>query len=326
MNSCTAQHYDKRAGETGAVRRKSKVLALRKANNAVKSVLLEQAVRETVAQPQFNGTVHVLDLGCGRGGDLPKWGALSAALDVPVCYYGIDISPASLCELQKRAETLQKRWPLLCVNVAEGDFCDVNGVRRNRWPLADIVSAQFALHYAFGAPQSAASLFELIDCCSKPKALFVGTVVNATQLARLLARTEHLEEHVSQVFAVASNAHFRARIDLPNLRKLVRANELLHSPSGASLPLLSTLIDALCGIEYFFSLDECIVDCAEHVVDRRLFETLAAEKAQFNCAEWRNFTDYACEQLLSAEEAVVHRLYCTFLLRRNLDANERIES
>lgn len=63
-NSAVRQHYNERVEEGRRGREHSPIIHLRKFNNWVKSVLIQQHTR-----PGYS----VLDLACGKGGDLIKW-------------------------------------------------------------------------------------------------------------------------------------------------------------------------------------------------------------------------------------------------------------
>lgn len=67
-------HYDGRAGTTREQRISSKILALRKFQNWVKATLINTYAEKGAA---------VLDLACGKGGDLMKWSKVEISK-----YYG----------------------------------------------------------------------------------------------------------------------------------------------------------------------------------------------------------------------------------------------
>lgn len=58
--------------EVGLVqRRESPIIGLRNFNNWIKSVLITKFAHPALSPP--NGKGKVLDMGCGKGGDLAKW-------------------------------------------------------------------------------------------------------------------------------------------------------------------------------------------------------------------------------------------------------------
>ena len=73
-----AQHYSGRANQSHAERKRSVIYRLRCLNNWVKSAALQRRVREGD---------RVMDLACGKGGDLKKYARAKIA-----SYVGVDIA------------------------------------------------------------------------------------------------------------------------------------------------------------------------------------------------------------------------------------------
>ncbi|KAH9322656.1 hypothetical protein KI387_017295, partial [Taxus chinensis] len=76
-----AEHYSNRTNQTLEEREASPIIHLKKLNNWIKSVLIQLYTRR--------GDV-VLDLACGKGGDLIKWDKAKVGY-----YVGIDIAEGS---------------------------------------------------------------------------------------------------------------------------------------------------------------------------------------------------------------------------------------
>jgi len=103
-------------------------------NNYVKALLIKQHM-------PYNG--QVLDMPCGKGGDIKKFRARSTAF-----YMGIDLVPSSIDEARKRHISTK------CMFGAVFDVGDFT------LPLElkskyDLVSCQFAMHYAWDRPERA---------------------------------------------------------------------------------------------------------------------------------------------------------------------------
>ena len=77
-----AQHYSGRANQSHAERKRSVIYRLRCLNNWVKSAALQRRVREGD---------RVMDLACGKGGDLKKYARARIA-----SYVGVDIALESV--------------------------------------------------------------------------------------------------------------------------------------------------------------------------------------------------------------------------------------
>lgn len=102
---------------------KTKMEEVRKYHNSVKRHLIQ-----SVTKTGFNA----LDVGCGFGGDLQKWKACYANVDM------CDPNPESLIEARKRAESLGMK-----VAFYEGDIFSCPE------KVYNIVCYNFSLHYIF---------------------------------------------------------------------------------------------------------------------------------------------------------------------------------
>lgn len=98
---------------------------IRKSNNLVKRSLIEHICKNRQG-------LQVLDVGCGCGGDLFKWKAAGARVDM------CDPDRDSLGEARRRAEGLKYR-----VRFFEGD------VRSCPQKQYDVICFNFSLHYIF---------------------------------------------------------------------------------------------------------------------------------------------------------------------------------
>lgn len=146
-------------------RNQSKIYKLRSFNNCCKYILINKyAVRGG----------NVLDLGCGKGGDLAKWEMAQIA-----SYVGVDISDQSIREAIHRYRG--GRYGFRAI-FATGDAYNT--------PLPDIltnfqdelnlefdtVSLQFCFHYAFINEQTARHALENISRSLKLGGMFIGTM------------------------------------------------------------------------------------------------------------------------------------------------------
>lgn len=87
-------------------------------------------------------TLHVLDIGCGHGQDIGKWGKNSVAQIV-----GVDVSDKAL-------DTYVNRWKtseLYDFTPIHMSASNPELYRRISGSYYDIVSAQLSLHYLFGS-------------------------------------------------------------------------------------------------------------------------------------------------------------------------------
>ena len=106
-------HYNKRPEIGKDYRKNSPIYNLKSFNNWIKSVLISSFARFT--KPSF---ARVLDIGCGKGGDLNKW-LRSNIID----YVGLDIADISVDQAGKRYQQMRNKnfnalfYPLDCFKV-----------------------------------------------------------------------------------------------------------------------------------------------------------------------------------------------------------------
>ena len=129
---------------------------IRNTHNFVKAVLIAEYVP---------AASHILDLGCGQGGDLLKFKRRS-----PKSYRGIDISHTAIEALSKRIAHIKMRCrvKLECFDFSERSWAAD--------PKLDVVSCQFAIQYAFSSPTHAEHVFRCISAALKNGGVFIGTV------------------------------------------------------------------------------------------------------------------------------------------------------
>ncbi|KAK9673996.1 hypothetical protein RND81_12G204000 [Saponaria officinalis] len=235
-----ADHYSARTNQTLEEREASPIIHLKKLNNWIKSVLIQLYARR--------GDV-VLDLACGKGGDLIKWDKANVGY-----YVGIDIAEGSIEDCRTRyngdADQNQRRkkfsFParLLC-----GDCFEVRLDRElaDDAPF-DLCSCQFALHYSWSTEARARRALSNISALLRPGGILIGTMPDANVIIKKLREAEGLE---------FGNGVFWIRFD----------EDFVDKKFKASSPF---------GIQYTFHLEDA-VDCPEWVVPFNLFKSLAEE-------------------------------------------------
>lgn len=108
---------------------------------------------------------HLLDLGCGRGGDFLKYKRCQLK-----SYCGIDLSHENIQQAAARAASsgIKCRVQLQCM-----DFTAQSFLRRGYY---DVVSAQFSLHFAFQSRESASGVVRQVSDNLRADGVFIGTI------------------------------------------------------------------------------------------------------------------------------------------------------
>ncbi|PWA34076.1 mRNA capping enzyme family protein [Artemisia annua] len=234
-----ADHYSARKNRTLEEREASPIIHLKKLNNWIKSVLIQLYAKRGDA---------VLDLACGKGGDLIKWDKANIGY-----YVGIDEAEGSIEDCRTRyngvpSHRYRKRFAfparLYC-----GSCFDV----RLDQALADdapfdICSCQFAMHYAWSTEARARTALANVSSLLRPGGIFIGTMPDADVIVKRLKSADGL------AFA---NSVYRIQFD----------NEFPEEKFKSSSPF---------GIQYTFHLEDAI-DCPEWIVPFQAFKSLAEE-------------------------------------------------
>jgi ubiquinone/menaquinone biosynthesis C-methylase UbiE len=129
---------------------------IRKHHNESKRLLIQNVAREGQ---------HILDVGCGFGGDLQKWH--KCGVNINMC----DPSSDALVEAKSRARNMKMR-----VNFYEGDIFNCPNRKY------DIICFNFSLHYIF---QSADLFFKSIREIKKrmkPGGLLIGIIPDSEKI------------------------------------------------------------------------------------------------------------------------------------------------
>lgn len=162
------EYYNTQTHNSRQVKRTDSVIyRLRSFNNCIKYILINKYGRP-------NGSV--LDLGCGKGGDLAKWDMISTRL-----YVGIDLSDESIREAINRFRNSRYHFQAV---FATGDaykieiptiLQDFNPEQVSNLQF-DNISMQFCMHYAFSSEESVQKMLTNVSKSLKVGGMFVGTI------------------------------------------------------------------------------------------------------------------------------------------------------
>ncbi len=153
--------------------------ALRDFHNAAKRELL---------RVHAAGAASLLDLACGRGGDVHKWRALGIRHAL-----GLDASAESVREAARRHAA---------TGGGQGDYAfrchDLRHPFQHAGAPFDVVTCMFALQYFFESEASARALVGTAAGCLRPGGRFVGIVPDARRVvARLAAAGGRVDDGVT---------------------------------------------------------------------------------------------------------------------------------
>lgn len=177
-----ASHYNA-LQETGlGARSQSRIFYMRNFNNWLKSVLIGEILDKV---RQSRKELCVLDLGCGKGGDLLKW--RKGHISHLVC---ADIAAVSVEQCQTRYDDMKRRGsPHDRIYSAEFIAADctkelLSEKLSDPEMSFDVCSCQFVYHYSFETQQQADMM--LRNACERlrPGGFFIGTTPDAYELVK----------------------------------------------------------------------------------------------------------------------------------------------
>uniref|UniRef100_A0A061R2I6 mRNA (guanine-N(7))-methyltransferase n=1 Tax=Tetraselmis sp. GSL018 TaxID=582737 RepID=A0A061R2I6_9CHLO len=177
----TRAHYDSHSNATTywkeAVQKRGKGRAfpLKQFHNTIKRHLINRFAY---------GAETLLDLACGRGGDLDKW------FDAQVKYVkGVDLSPKEVEEARHRYEGKKSRRG----SNMRAEFVDTDklGIEPFVEPMQyDVVTCMFAIHYFFASRNVAKMFFDTVSRNLRDGGFFFGTCPDGKRILSLLNRSK----------------------------------------------------------------------------------------------------------------------------------------
>lgn len=265
VGSVVANHYNQLSERGVAERKESRIFHMRNLNNWIKSRIIGNILDRIRKENGPHCRLNVLDLGCGKGGDLLKWER--GHVHHVVC---ADIAETSIEQCKERYAKLKHRSrQVFSAEFIAADCSKENIMERmeNCELKLDLVSCQFAFHYSFESLPQAEQMLANVSCNLQPGGYFIGTTTDAYDIMRRLRRDEN-----------------------PENRKFGNSIFSVEFPP-------ETLLDPppLFGAKYNFHLEE-VVDCPEFLVNFPTFEKLAS-KYGLTLVQKTRFEDFVPQEL-----------------------------
>ncbi|KIW80260.1 hypothetical protein Z517_06875 [Fonsecaea pedrosoi CBS 271.37] len=189
-------------------RNESQIKGLRTFNNWIKSCLIhkfspeekteeeELGWGEEAKEPAAQKPLLVLDIGCGKGGDLGKWQLAPQTVGL---YVGLDPAETSIQQARERYQQMRRgRRPIFdarffpqdCFGAWIGDVGIIRevGIDANagngqptRWGGGgfDVVTCMFAMHYSFESEEKVRMMLRNVAGSLKKGGRFIGVVPNS---------------------------------------------------------------------------------------------------------------------------------------------------
>lgn len=274
INSIVRQHYNERTQQSKRQGRRtmSPIYKLRNFNNTIKYILLGNWAKYSSAEGNAPKIFSVLDLCCGKGGDLNKCEFIE--IDQ---YIGIDISDLSVREAFSRYSKQKARFKSHsgartankynfeacfatgdCFTETVPDILEPNfpGIIDQAFPV-DAVSIQFALHYAFETEEKVRALLVNVAKSLRVGGTFIGTIPSSDFIRSKIVEKNILKDE---------NGKFKF-------------GNSLYSATFDKEPPADGVFRPAFGNRYTYWLKDAVDNVPEYVVP---FETLRALCEEYN--------------------------------------------
>lgn len=159
---------------------------MRNFHNWIKSMLINEYLTKIKDGKKHNAPVLVLDMCCGKGGDLLKWkkGNISHLICSDIASISLDQCKTRYEDMKTRNNRDRNPGKIYGIEYIPADCSRARLREKYRDPSMklDLVSCQFAFHYSFESlPQAECMLRNAAECLA-PGGFFIGTMPDANEL------------------------------------------------------------------------------------------------------------------------------------------------
>jgi mRNA (guanine-N7-)-methyltransferase len=165
-------HYDARAEESPD---RAEALRRRAMGPSAPIKRYHNSVKRKLIQTFAKNVPRLLDIACGRGGDISKWNAAGVGHVT-----GIDISSKEVEEARSRYENFKSPTTATTCTFEIGSGTTWRGPEKY-----DVVTCMFAIHYFFDSEKTVDDFFKTVSHHLKPEGYFIGTFPNAHRVLEL---------------------------------------------------------------------------------------------------------------------------------------------
>lgn len=237
-----ARHYNEVEQKPIRERSKSVIIELRRFNNAMKSLMHHMAFRFATILNVKREPFRVLDLGCGKGGDLPKY----LRNDRVGLVVGVDIADVSIEQCKERYASMKSkrsfRGEFFVADLTKVDI-ETKLHELKCHEKFHVASSQFSLHYSFESFEQAVRYISNAASNLMKHGIFIGTYPDGPKLLRLARESQNPGTY-----------------EVEDILSVKFAPEDLRNPKPF-------------GTKYHFKLKE-VVDCPEFLVHPEVLRAL----------------------------------------------------
>lgn len=188
-----ATHYNTLEEKGLHERSKSRIFYLRNFHNWIKSMLINEYLTKIKDGKRHNSPIHVLDMGCGKGGDLLKWrkGGITHLICNDIADVSLDQCKSRYYDMKNRNGRDRNSSFIYTVETIAADFTKVRLRKKYKDPSIklDLVSCQFAFHYGFESLTQAECTVHNAAECLQPGGFFIGTILDSNDLVARIRKS-----------------------------------------------------------------------------------------------------------------------------------------
>lgn len=235
-----ATHYNALEEKGLDERSKSRIVYMRNFHNWIKSMLINEYLTKIKDSKKHNAPVRVLDMGCGKGGDLLKWrkGGISHLICSDIASVSLEHCQTRYTDMLQRNDRDRNSTNIYSVEYIAADCTKERLREKYKDPSIklDLVSCQFAFHYSFESLTQAECMIHNAAECIAPGGFFIGTIPDANDLLARVRKsnsnsfgnevykvTFECETSKPPLFGAKYNFHLEGVVDCPEF--------LVHFPT-----------------------------------------------------------------------------------------------
>ncbi|KAJ6632681.1 mRNA cap guanine-N7 methyltransferase [Pseudolycoriella hygida] len=184
-----ASHYNNLQEKGLYERSKSNIFYMRNFNNWIKSMLINEYLTKIKDNAPHGAPLRVLDMCCGKGGDLLKWekGSITHLICTDIADVSVEQCQKRYATMAERAQNGRNKFQKMFSAEFFASDCTRNRIREQFKDVSiklNLVSCQFSFHYCFESLKQAECMIRNAAECLAEGGFFIGTIPDANEIIR----------------------------------------------------------------------------------------------------------------------------------------------
>lgn len=187
-SSVVAAHYNALEEKGVEARKNSRIFHLRNFNNWIKSMLIKEYTQKLQNSKQTHSGLKVLDMCCGKGGDLLKWRKANVSHLICADIAGTSVEQCKSRYEENKMKSRDNRNKIFSCEFITAD-CTRERLRSKYSDVTmklDLVSCQFSFHYSFESLPQVETMLQNAAECLRAGGYFIGSIPDSADIIRRL--------------------------------------------------------------------------------------------------------------------------------------------